>query len=179
MNQAPRCAYMLLMVHAMVCLSISNGYMRPRLSLHPVPTRPSHPYRARYSREKATPADVQGTKNENGNRDQTENDENGSNLCVLLLLCALYTSLRRLPNVAKALLAPLRLAAPNLSNYSKTPGAKITPLLPRQTSKQMPAFAARPQPPDALLLLPSVSVPCPKMKDPKKEEKRAVEQMCR
>lgn len=106
MNQTPRCAYMLLMVHAMMCLSISNGYMRPRLSLHPVPTRPSHPYRARYSREKATPADVQGTKNENGNRDQTENDENGSNLCVLLLLCALCTSLRRLPNVPKALLTP-------------------------------------------------------------------------
>lgn len=163
---------MLLMVHAMVCLSISNGYMRPRLSLHPVPTRPSHPYRARYSREKATPTDVQGTRNENGNRDQTENDENGSNLCVLLLLCALYTSLRRLPNVPKALLTPLRLAAPNLSKYSKTPGAKITPLLPRQTSKQMPAFAARPQPPDALLLLPSVSVPCRKMKDPKKKKKK-------
>lgn len=91
-------------------------------------------------------------------------------ICVLLLLCALYTSLRRLPNVPKALLTPLRLAAPNLSNYSKTPGAKITPLLPRQTSKQMPAFAARSQPPDALLLLPSVSVPCRKMKDPKKKK---------
>lgn len=80
MNQTPRCAYMLLLVHVTMCLSISNGYMRLLLWLHPVPV---HPIRIEMEifKRNATPAHMQGNKSEDENRDKTETMEMDT-ICV-------------------------------------------------------------------------------------------------
>lgn len=174
MNQTPRCAYMLLLVHVTMCLSISNGYVRLLLWLHPVPVHPIRTEMEIFKRN-AMPAHMQGNKSEDGNRDKTEMMEMDT-ICVccccfarFICLCGAfpmfpkhYTPSAGCPKHVKLL------RSTRCKNRTHSPKTDQW-----ATSKQMPAFTARPQPPDAFLLLPSVSVPCRKVKDQKKKSCRA------